>query len=474
MKKGKFLLFFLMLIAFAFIPFKASAASWKFMWKNTTVHVPLGASIEDYKNVPKANLYRNEILLTDTTITYNTEGDWMYYFKDINTHKTGNYPVWYKAYDAKYSPGTCTGYKALITFVVEDKEAPRITIGNSYCYIKRGSSVDLSYNYSVKDNDKIDKVSLMHEINSNKVGTYPVTVVAIDASGNKSSKEFYTVVYENEAPVISFDMPNDILEIPLNKPCDIKSHFTATDTFEGDISSKIEYPTIKNDVVEEYSYTVCVKNDANLSNHYTITIRVVDDVEPKLELTTKSLLFDYMIDLNSIDFMDYIKDLSDNKEINYDNLKITTDMENKVGSYTIWYSYTDDIYTVSDSIAVSLISYTKPEIIVEDISILEDSDVDLSLFIECYDESDENILDSLEIYDQNVDYGKPGTYYAEAYCMNSSGLSTTKTFKVIVNSNGIEINPMLIGMIISLAISICLIAFILIYILLKKRKHKTE
>ena len=246
------------------------------------------------------------------------------------------------------------------------------------------------------------------------------------------------------------------------------------DTFEGDISSKIEYPTIKNDVVEEYSYTVSVKNDANLSNHYTITIRVVDDVEPKLELTTKNLLLDYTIDLNSIDFMDYIKVLSDNKEINYDNLKITTDMENKVGSYTIWYSYTDDIYTVSDSIAVSLISYTKPEIIVEDISILEDSKVDLSLFIECYDESDENILESLEIYDQNVNYGEPGIYYAEAYCMNSSGLSTTKTFKVIVNSNGRKMDPMLIGMIISLAISLGLIAFILIYIILKKRKHKME
>ena len=81
MKKGKFLFFFLIFIAFAFIPFKASAASWKFMWKNTTVHVPLGASIEDFKNVPKAYLYRNEILLTDTAITYNTEGDWMYYFK---------------------------------------------------------------------------------------------------------------------------------------------------------------------------------------------------------------------------------------------------------------------------------------------------------------------------------------------------------------------------------------------------------
>ena len=92
---------------------------------------------------------------------------------------------------------------------------------------------------------------------------------------------------------------------------------------ELDISSKIEYPAIKNDVVEEYSYTVSVKNEANLSSHYTITIRVVDDVEPKLELTTKSLLFDYMIDLNSINFMDYIKDLSDNKEINYDKIMET-------------------------------------------------------------------------------------------------------------------------------------------------------
>ena len=114
-----------------FIPFKVHATSWKFVWQNTTVHVPVGSSIEEYKNVPVANLYRNEILLTDSQVTYNTEGDWMYYFKDIDTRKIGTYQVWYKAYDAKYSPGTCTGYKALVSFVVEDKVSPTITIFSS-------------------------------------------------------------------------------------------------------------------------------------------------------------------------------------------------------------------------------------------------------------------------------------------------------------------------------------------------------
>lgn len=475
MKKSKLIIFISLIAIFLFLPFTVLAASWKFMWINTTVDVPVGASIEDYKNVPKAFLYKDGICITDSNVTYNTEGDWLYYFKDVDTYTIGQYHVWYKAYDAKYSPGTCTGYKALITFNVIDNIKPKITINQSYFYIKRGNEFDLSKNYNAKDNYKLESVEVLHEINNKRVGNYDVSVIAKDSSGNQAISKFKAIVYENEAPVISCDSLGDIIQIPLNKEVDIKSHFTAIDSYEGDISDRIVFPEVKNDTVLEYPYTVSVKNEANLSSSYKVTIRVVDDVEPTLELSTHNVVLDYSLDFYMIDFKRYIKKLSDNLPINYDNLTITHDLENKVGSYTIWYSYTDGIFTVSDLIEVSLVSYDKPELYVEDIEINLGNTVDLYDFVSVYDKSDLNIASSIEIYDQNVDYSKAGTYYAEAYCINSSGLSETKRFKVIIKEEQQEessINLYFIGLIIAFVLIIGLVSFIVIYIVLNNRRLK--
>lgn len=475
MKISKIILFFQLLAIFLFLPFTVFAASWKFMWVNTTVNVPVGASIEDYKNIPKAYLYKNDVCLTDSTITYNTEGDWLYYFKDIDTYTVGQYHVWYKAYDAKYSPGTCTGYKALITFNVVDKKPPEIKINQDYFYIKRGNDFDLSKNYNVKDNYKLESVEVLHEINNKKTGTYLVSVIAKDSSGNQAISKFNAVVYENESPVISCDAPGDIIQIPLNKEVDISSHFTAIDSYEGDISNRIEYPIIKNDTVSEYPYTVTVKNEANLSSTYKVTIKVIDDVEPTLELSCHNLVLDYSLDFYLIDYRRYIKRISDNLPINYDNLIITHDLENRVGSYTIWYSYSDGIFTVSDSIEVSLVSYDKPEVYVDDIELTVDNPIDLYDFVSVYDKSDMNVSSTIEIYDENVDYTKAGTYYAEVYCINSSGLSTTKRFKVIVKEEAVEsesFNYYFLGLILAFVLIFGLLIFIVLYIVLNKRKLK--
>ena len=72
-----------------------------------------------------------------------------------------------------------------------------------------------------------------------------------------------------------------------------------------------------------------------------------------------------------------------------------------------------------------------------------------------------------------VDYTRPGSYVARAYCINSSGLSTSKQFRVIINggakegSNGILYA--IIGIISGLLLS--LIGFIIAYFIYKKR-HK--
>ncbi|MCR5113946.1 MAG: hypothetical protein K6A63_08425, partial [Acholeplasmatales bacterium] len=106
-------------------------------------------------------------------------------------------------------------------------------------------------------------------------------------------------------------------------------------------------------------------------------------------------------------------------------------------------------------------------------SIKEDTNVDLSQFITIVDESDDNIYESLEIDDSAVNYSEEGTYYATAFAMNSSGLSSTVKFRIIITSDswfskaniGISIIAIILFVIV-----IALSGLIGTYLILKKRK----
>ena len=69
------------------------------------------------------------------------------------------------------------------------------------------------------------------------------------------------------------------------------------------------------------------------------------------------------------------------------------------------------------------------------VSILEGEYVDLTNYIEVFDESDSNVSSSLIVYDDDVNYYKAGVYMAEVYAINSSGISTTQNVEVKVLNN---------------------------------------
>jgi hypothetical protein len=403
------------------------------------------------------------------------QGDWLCYLADVNTSKIGEYEVWYKAYDSLYSPGTCTGYKSLINFIVEDKTKPTITTISDIYRIKRGQEYDLSKNYIAYDNYELKEVKEVGTIDINQIGIYDIKVVATDTSNNQTVEEFQVEVYEDSYPVISCLIPGDTITIPLNGDYDISSIFTAMDALDGDITSKIHYPSIKKDAVMEYPYTVSVMNQAGLTAEYTITIKIEDDEAPIIELTDTNVLLDYTIDIDSFDFLKYVKNITDNSIVDYDNLRIRHTLENQVGNYMIYYTYSDGIHTVEESISVTMISYDKPEIYVDDIEIYVNSTVDLTDYITITDASDPYVSNSIEIFDDQVNYAKEGTYYAEVYCINSSGLSETKRFKVVVKDSSIFSNSnigLIIPLILSVTIALGLGVFLFVYFFLKKRKSK--
>ncbi len=549
----KFSIILILLFVFFTINLNINASSYKYVWYNTKVVIPVGENAEDYKNIPYARLMVDGRFKDDAKITYSNTGDWLYFFEDINTRVIGEYKVWYKAYEnTNYCPGTCTDYKCLITFCVVDEIAPEISILNSIIDVKLGNnSYDLNSNFIVLDNyDKEPIINVIHSIDFNKIGKYKVNIKAIDSSLNEANDYFMVNIYgditpptikiikdiveipltatlydptvnvivkddsitdceviftgniefgtlgdykiditaidcnnnvstnsfivriidNSTAPTIKFTEIGDFLEIPLNSDINISDYFQAYDSISGDISDRILYPKLTTNQIGSYKYTVTVTNDYNKTSEYQITINIIDKEVPVIELTTHSLFLDYKTDFNNFNFKNYIIKISDDNVINENNLKIENNLENKVGSYYIRYTYSDGIHSAEEIIDVRLISYNKPIIETSYIEIEAGTTYDLLEFLIITDESDSYILDSVEIDDSNVNYDEAGTYYIKATAVNSSGLNTEKRIRVKVIS-GFSIDSITLTFIVisSILLIIIIVGSFTVLIIFKKK-----
>ena len=461
----------LFLLSFSIINIHA-APTFRYEWTNTKIDIPLGETVDKYKYYPKAILFKDNVALGDAQISYDTEGAWLYYFKNINTNKPGVYKVWYKAFESKYSPGTCINYKSLITFNVIDEEPPKLDIINKNISVRRGSSISLDDNINVIDNCEGVRYVITADIDFNKIGNYEVLVSAIDKSGNRVSDNFNVTVYETEKPIVSY-LGNGVIKIPLNGDYNIREYFKATDVVDGDITNKIIFPRIYNDRLGFFDYELEVENNSGLKTTYPFQVEIIDDVVPQINLSTHNVILDYKEDFSTYDFSRYVRSITDNSEINYDNLEIKHNIKNKIGSYIVNYSYNDGNFIAYETLDVSLVSHDAPVIEVSDILVNTKENVDLMNFISVTDPSDKNILSSVVIDDSNVTYEKEGTYYASVFCMNSSGLSQEKRFKIVVDNDSIINSDNLVLFIVIGVLGFLLIAVLvsgsIIYIKIRKR-----
>jgi hypothetical protein len=414
---------------------KVDAAVWSYEWYNTEIEIPVGDSINKYSSLPYAKLFKNGILLDDANINIVNKGDWLYYLTDVNTNKLGSYNVWYKAYEnEKYLPGTCHNYKCLVTFNVVDKISPTITMLKDKIRIKKNTNYELSQYFSIVDNyDKELRIEYYDEIDESCVGSYDCTIVAVDTSNNQSSYKFTVEVYDDNIPKIEYlGEPNGI-EIMIGSTPNLKDLFKATDESDGDITNRIELPVIDTSILGETTYDVKVSDLAGNYNSISIRVKIVDNVAPVISLYNNEITLDYYENLEKYNFYKHIEFLKDNGQ-NLDISKVRVDCEitNKVGKYHVYYSYNDGCIETVEVLTVNIISSIPPTITVNDITVLENERIDFSSFITVTDESDEFAYLTLIVNDENVDYTKKGKYLASAYAINSSGLSTIKTFYITV------------------------------------------
>ena len=426
----KISIFLLFIVSFLYISIVTSASSYKFEWYNTYVEIPVGDSSEKYKNLPYARLYVDGRYASDARVTYNTVGDWLYFFEDINTNVIGEYKVWYKAYENyKYCPGTCNNYKALITFRVVDKIAPRITILNNNLKLKRGiSDYDFLKNVKVTDNyDNNPEINISHSIDFNTNGIYPVYVYATDSSNNQTASVFNVEIYGDVTPpIISITSP--IVEISLTTSTyDPNSNFNVFDDSTNECNIKLEYD-IKYGEIGDYPVNItAIDNDGNISISSFI-VRIIDTSTPP------TIKYNGLGDTISIPI---------NKEFNikelftaYDSIDgdITNDINyptfdnTKLGEYDYIISVTNSYGKVTEYKAkIKVIDVDTPKIHLTTHNITLDYKINLDTFnFKKYiiKITDDSIVDLDKIIIENNIENKVGNYYIRySY---SDGIHTTE------------------------------------------------
>lgn len=425
----------ILLIAFSFFNITVNASSYHFEWdmQTTYIDVPLGSNINHYTSIPKAYLYVDGDRKDDAEISYLTAGDWLYLLTDVDTSKVGEYKVWYKATESKYSPGQCDGYKTLVTFNVVDVNPPVISnlVKEINYFISTEKPDYLSYVIASDDsgfcNVTIDDSAVLYNV----VGNYVVDI-KVDDGYNVTNDSIIVNVKDPVGPIINFLGENNTIKLNINQSVNIKEYFEAKDTIDGDVTDTISYESFDTSTEKEFDLTVSFNDKSGNTEYITVKVIIVDENVPVIDLVSETLVLEYntnyeeALKANIKEAYVGTLDIKDNVIIDMTNLK------SSVGSYTVLYSYTYKEKQTIKSITVNILSSTLPVLVLENFESILGVKPDYYSHINVVDDSDPYIMSKIEIDDSNVDYYTEGRYSVFVSVVNSSGLSKTDTLYVTI------------------------------------------
>lgn len=242
--------------------------------------------------------------------------------------------------------------------------------------------------------------------------------------GYVSSKYLYV---SNNQPIIK---TSEII-LEQGKSYDLTKFASATDTEDGDITSKIVIDhNIKIDTVGSYKVTYKVFDSMNMSATKEVEAIVYATNTPYLTASNKEVMqykdFDKLNGVSAIDPND--GDITDKIKIIYDDVDI-----NKVGTYKITYSITNAINkTVTKDINVIVTSNASPVLKATDIYMNKGDSLTYKENIKASDLEDGNITNNIKIT-SNVDKDVPGTYKITYSIIDSDDNEVTKDINVYVS-----------------------------------------
>ncbi|WP_238548527.1 DUF5011 domain-containing protein [Bifidobacterium biavatii] len=368
---------------------------------------------------PKAGVTANDVEDGDLTSKIVITGT-------VDPKKTGAYTLTYKVTD---KDGHTVSVDRTITVV--DTTKPVIT-GALNKTIEAGTSFDPKQGVTASDTvdgDLTSQIKTSGTVNTSKPGSYTITYTVSDKSGNTTTVSRVITVVDTTKPVLK--TPGDVT-IHVGDTFDPKAGVTASDTVDGDLTSKIQV-TGSADTSTPGKYTITYKVTDNAGNTTTATrtVTVVAVNVPVIKGATSKTVeaatsFDKKAGVTASDVED--GDLTSKIQVTGDvNLK-------KTGSYTLTYTVTDkDGHTTTVSRVITVVDTTKPVITgAADKTITEGKTFDPKQGVTATDTLDGDLTPKLQITG-TVDVTKPGKYTVKYNVSDAAGnkaIEVTRTITV--------------------------------------------
>ena len=364
---------------------------------------------------------------------------------DVKTDVAGQYEVTYKVTDNQGA----TRRKTIIVTVNPKmevlNEAPvihatdkTITVGDTFDPMADVTATD------AEDGNLTTKIVVeKNDVKTDVAGKYEVTYKVTDNQGATRRKTIIVTVNPkmevlNEAPVIHATDKT----ITVGDTFDPMAGVTATDTEDGNLTTKIEVK--KNDVDTttpgkyEVTYKVTDNQGASFTKSITVTVNPKMEVlneAPVIHATDKTITvgdtFDPMAGVTATDAED--GNLTTKIEVKKNDVDTT-----KAGKYEVTYKVTDNQgATCTKTIAVTVnpkmeVLNEAPTIDAADKTITVGDTFDPKAGVTAKDAEDGDLTDKIEVVKNTVDTKKAGKYEVTYKVTDSDGATRTKTIKVTV------------------------------------------
>lgn len=315
-------------------------------------------------------------------------------YMDFNSLKVGVYEMMVSAFDGS---GNCS--VMVVMFAVVDLEKPDIQLTTNPSPIHVFEILTLeklkSYVVSVRDNHDmltLDDLSVSHDIDTYRIGTYHIYYEISDASNNVTKTSLKISVVDIEKPSVDQITP---LFIEVHTPYfNYENYFEIEDNYNSidELTIKVTHQ-IKLDKIGIYEFKITVTDQSKNVHTLHTYFEVIDSVQPNI-----SLIESIIVAVNDVvDYVSYF-DVSDN----YDQKPVVV-IENsqvilsKPGKYPLYVSVFDQSENMSQlEVFVEVIDQKKPEITMKTTHIYTDKILTQEDIINYIDE----VKDDVTLYEK--------------------------------------------------------------------------
>ncbi|WP_139063842.1 immunoglobulin-like domain-containing protein [Bacillus sp. FJAT-27986] len=341
----------------------------------------------------------------------------------VNTKKAGSYKLAYTVTDKAKN-------KTIVyrTVKVVDNVKPVINGANN-TQVALGDAFDSLKGVSASDNNDGNltaKIKVEGTVNVNKPGTYKLTYTVSDKAGNKATKQRNVTVVDKVVPVIN---GVEDVELPFGQEFDSLKGVTATDNYDGDLTSKIKVEgTVNVEKAGSYPLTYSVTDQSGNEATVKRTVTVIDSTDPILS-GVKDL------EINFGDEFDPLKGItaSDNNDGDITSkIKVEGAVNvNKAGSYKLTYSVSDESgNNATAERTVTVIDNVKPEFSgVSNVTIGLYTDFNVMNGVTASDNNDGDLTSNI-LTEGTVDTQKEGDYTV-TYTVSDAAGNTEKVTRVV-------------------------------------------